>query len=182
MPRQKKASRGGGHPCGAYSELSSEEKKEYHRRKAAQAYTKAAESTSASHEEPRPVVGRPPIMDSAMSPNTLKRRKRQLTADKRHSDSVRKVKQKAASMRWQFEYMDSKAPNESESGPSSGQVEVHKEVEASQPTIIPSSRTIFHLKARLIGLLPSHPIDHLDLFIMSLPSFPAAAILDTKKL
>ena len=169
MPRQKKAWKGGGRPCGAYSELSSEEKKEYHGRKAAQAYTTAAESTSASHEEPRH-VGRPPITDSAMTPNTLKHHKRQLTTDKGR-ESVRKVKQKAASKRWQFEYMDSKAPDKSESESSSGQVEVHtKELEASRPTLAPSSRTIFHLKTRLIGLLTSNPIDNLDLFIVSIVS------------
>ena len=84
---------------------------------------------------------------------------------------MRKVKQKAASKRWQFEYIDSKAPDESESESGSGQVEVHtKEVEASLPTLAPSSRTIFRLNARLIGLLPSNPIDHLDHFIMSLYS------------
>ena len=104
-------------------------------------------------------------MDSAMTPNTLKR---QLTTDKRRSESVRKVKQRAASKRWQFEYMDSKAPDESESESSSGQVAVHtKEVEVSQPTLAPSFRTVFRLTARLIGL-PSNPIDHLDLFIMFL--------------
>ena len=119
-------------------------------------------------------------MDSAMAPNTVKHCKRELATDKRRSESARKVKQKAASKRWQFEYMDSNAPDESES--SSAQVEVHtKEVEASQPTLAPSSRIIFRLKARLIGLLPSNPVDHLDLFIMSLYGFPAAAaVLHTK--
>ena len=121
MLRQKKASKGGRSPHGAYSKLSSEEKKEYHRRKAAQAYTRAAESTSASLEEPRP-VGRPPIMDSAMTPNTLKCCKHQLTTDKRFSESVRKVKQNAANKRWQFDYMDSKVPDEPESESSSGQL------------------------------------------------------------
>ena len=116
-----------------------------------------------------------------MTPNTLKRQKCEITTNKRRHESVRKVKQKADSKRWQFEYMDSKAPDKSESESSSRQVEVHtKEVEASQPTLAPSSRSIFSLKARLTGLLPSNPTDHLDLFIMSLYSFPAAAVMDTK--
>ena len=67
--------------------------------------------------------------------------------------------------------MNSKTPDELESESSSGQVEVYaKEVETSQPTLTPSSRTVFRLKARLIGHLPSNPVDLLDLFIMSLYS------------
>ena len=107
MPKQKKRAKGAGRPCGAYSEMSEEEKKEYHKRatQTSRGTTGTSSKDESSSVGPKP-VGRPPLIESAMSPNTLKHRKCQLTNEKRRKETVSKIRQKAANVRWQIQNMD----------------------------------------------------------------------------
>lgn len=87
--------------------MTAEQKKAYHTeasrvsRGKRDATEHSEASTSQTPPKKRP-VGRPPRNESAMSPNTLKERKIQLSAHKRHSMKVSKARQQASYVRWQI--------------------------------------------------------------------------------
>lgn len=175
MPKRK-GSKGGGRPPGEYSQLSEEEKRAYHT-KATQAFRGKPQETEASavdsSEDEPPCTepksrGRPPLKDSAMTPRTLRRRKKDLTASKRHQRSVSKVREKAAKVRWQIESGTSVAGTMEPEGCSTDACEglsSNKDVITKTVT----QRQLNRIKCRLVGLIPSYPLDNLDVFFQYLP-------------
>ena len=100
MPRKKTRKSGSGRPAEDYSKLDDRERKKYHK-EAMSVLRGKDEPNSSSEEEQEPKMGRPPLLDKAMTPRTLRKRKRDLVTEKRSAEKVSKARQKSVNLRWE---------------------------------------------------------------------------------
>ena len=175
MPKKdKKCPKRTGRPADAYSKMTAEQKRTYH---AQAGYASKAKRDTSEHSEPstsrtpekRRSVGRPPLNDTVMTPNTLKGRKRELTARKMHSEKVSKARKKAAEVRWQ--HSDSEEPMDPSAVTEPEEVAVSstsKDTTDSESSGQYSNRKFRRMKTKLVAMLPKSPLDNLHVFIKSL--------------
>ena len=98
MPRMKKNRKsGGGRPCGQYSVLDKEERTGYHRK----ATNLSRGNIDESSDDDQGSAGRPPLFQQAMTPRTLRKRKRNCISQKRRATKTSKARQKSVNLRWE---------------------------------------------------------------------------------
>lgn len=186
MPKRK-GSKGGGRPASAYSKLSEDEKKVYHaqamrthRGKGSAEPDEHARSDQNSQERESRPRGRPSLGETPMTPNTLRKRRRDLTTNIRQQRSVSQSRQRAALARWHITDETPTTSNTDVVQPSTStdvvQSSTSTDVVQSSTSANVDWRQLYRLKLRLSGLIPKHPLENIDVFFQSVQYFPCPPV------
>ena len=125
----------------------------------------SADATSSHHS-----VGRPPLGEKAMTPNSLRKRKRQSISDKRRKDMISKKRSAAAKKSWKklkfYEEGEIASKTHEENDSTTDEengvdIDVTEEDATGEINIDDeaSRKMLWRLKCRLAAYLPAHVID-----------------------
>ena len=133
-----------------------------------------------------PTVGRPPLGDKAMTPNTRSERKRSLRRDQYQREKTSRKRSEAASKRWQMKLVFDRAnepmTDHSSEDDEETQVVQHDVVSLPDEDVLVdhfSERTYRHYKQKLQEHLSVNILVNLDLFVHYCKSHSSILDLDT---
>ena len=159
-----------------YSEFDEEQLKDYHLQ-AVRKHWGNEQVTPTKEQEPGTrtlnSVGRPPLSDTLMTPNTLKERKKVLTASKWKKIKLSETRRKTILKRWNSEkgedVDDHTTVNDSDSiddskTSSDDNDEGSNADEGDDPAIAISRATVYHYKAHLLSMFVTNPVDNISIY------------------